>query len=267
MAHLRTDMTNAEYRAVKAWSKSDLDYLAMSPALVEWNRDSPADGSASVDLGTHLHCSLLEPDRYAREYIRAPEFNMRTTDGRAQSEVFFEKATRAGKIVLDTNTHKTVTAMAVSVLAHPTARNLLTGEGVSEASIFWELDGMKLKCRPDRIVVRNNQHLLVDVKKTADIDTFWRSVDDFRYHVQAAYYLDAFHQLTGENAIFAFVVVGERMSIGRHPVRVWVLPKVKINEGKEIYLGNLEVAREYDDFGLHGLELEELNHKYWNRGN
>lgn len=267
MAHLRTDMTNAEYRAVKAWSKSDLDYLSMSAALIEWNRDSPSGGSDSVDLGTHVHCSLLEPERYAKQYVKAPEFNMRTADGRAQSEIFFEKAARAGKIALDARTSDAVSAMTGSVMAHPTARNLLTGEGVSEASIFWELDGMKLKCRPDRIAVRNNQHFLIDVKKTADIDTFWRSVDDFRYHVQAAYYLDAFRQLADQDAIFVFVVVGERMSIGRHPVRTWVLPKIKINEGREIYLENLERAREYDDFGLHGLELEELNHRYWNGGN
>ena len=54
-----------------------------------------------------------------------------------------------------------------------------------------------------------------------------------------------------------FVVVGEKRSIGRHPVRVFELPSELVEKGRAEYLENLESAREYDDFGV-GLEIEEL---------
>ncbi|WP_033032693.1 hypothetical protein, partial [Pseudoalteromonas fuliginea] len=69
-----TALTNDEYRAQKGISKSELDLAHDSVALLEWNKNNPAPGSESVDLGTHIHCALLEPDAFKREYVKMPEF-------------------------------------------------------------------------------------------------------------------------------------------------------------------------------------------------
>lgn len=256
---ITTSLTNQEYRNIKAWSKSDLDLAHDSVALIEWNKNNPAPGSESVDLGTHVHCALLEPDVFKREYVKMPEFDARSKSGSEAKESFLRNVS-GSRIVLDHSQHEMVIAMRDSVLAHPVANALLTSKGQSEASIFAEINGLRVKCRPDRIVDPEvfGQHILVDVKKCASIDEFKWSVRDFRYHVQAAYYSDIYKLLTGHYPRFVFVVVGEARSIGRHPVRVWELPKHAIEAGRVAYLSDLELIREYQEFGC-GLDVEELD--------
>ncbi|QZI90782.1 hypothetical protein MYOV066v1_p0004 [Vibrio phage PS15B.3] len=256
-ATLTTALTNDEYRAQKGISKSELDLAHQSVALLEWNKNNPAPGSESVDLGTHIHCALLEPDVFERDYVKMPEFNMSSQAGKAQAEAFERGITN--KIVLDHQTYNQVLTMRDSVLAHPVANMLLTSKGISEASIFGEINGLKVKCRPDRIVDPEvfNQHILVDVKKCASIDEFAKSVIGFRYNVQQAYYSDIYEQYSGHKPRFIFVVVGEKRAIGRHPVRVWELPNHVVDKGREDYLADLETFKEYQDFGV-GLDVEEL---------
>ena len=165
------------------------------------------------------------------------------------------------KGVLDHDTYQQVIAMRDSILAHPVAKHLLTSKGQSEVSIFGELQGLKVKCRPDRIVDPaefEGVHILIDVKKCADISKFIYSVRDFGYHRQDAFYSDIYHQLTGHRPRFVFVVVGEKRSIGRHPVRVWELPREVVDIGRTQYLEGLEKCREYDEWGC-GLDIEQLD--------
>ncbi|AUR92698.1 putative exodeoxyribonuclease 8 [Vibrio phage 1.175.O._10N.261.55.B3] len=257
MANLTTLLTNDEYRAQKGTSKSELDLAHDSVALLEWNKNNPAPGSESVDLGTHVHCALLEPDVFKKDYVKMPEFGT-SKGGKESAEAFIERIGDS-KIVLDTETYLQVCAMRDSVLHHPVANMLLTSKGISEASIFGEINGMRVKCRPDRIVDPEvfGQHILVDVKKCASIDEFAKSVIGFRYHTQHAYYSDIYEQYSGHKPRFIFVVVGEKRAIGRHPVRVWELPDRIVDIGRSDYLSDLELVREYEEFGC-GLDVEQL---------
>ena len=260
MAHSTTSLTNDEYRTVKAWSNSDISMVLQSPAILEWSKNTPSDGSDSVDLGTHIHCAVLEPDVFAADYIKIPEFDARSKAGREAKESF-KNNMGDNKITLDHDTHHQVITMRDSILAHPVARHLLTSPGQSEVSIFAELQGLKVKARPDRIVDPasfGGQHILIDVKKTADIDKFIYSVRDFGYHRQNAFYSDVYFQLTGHRPRFVFVVVGEKRSIGRHPVRVWELPENVVDKGRVQYLEGLEKCREYAEFGC-GFDIEQLD--------
>jgi hypothetical protein len=258
MAHQTTALTNDEYRSVKAWSNSDISMVLDSPAILEWSKNTPSVGSEAVDLGTHLHCAVLEPDVFARQYVKMPEFG-KTVTGKLQEEAFKNNMDR--KTILTHDVYNSVIAMHDSILAHPTANKLLTSLGQSEVSIFAELQGLKVKARPDRIVdpaLFGGQHILVDVKKTADIDKFIYSVRDFGYHRQHAFYSDVYFQLTGFRPRFVFVVVGEKRSIGRHPVRVWELQQEVVDKGRVEYLEGLEKCREYEEFGC-GFDIEQLD--------
>ncbi|AUR95176.1 putative exodeoxyribonuclease 8 [Vibrio phage 1.201.B._10N.286.55.F1] len=257
MANLTTALTNDEYRTQRGISKSELDLAHESVALLEWNKNNPAPGSESVDLGTHIHCALLEPDVFEKDYVKMPEFGT-SKAGKESAEAFTRNV--GDKIILDAATYQQVLEMRDSVLAHPVAYSLLRSEGISEASIFGEINGMRVKARPDRIVDPSvfGQHILVDVKKTADIDKFHWSVRDFRYYVQDAYYSDIYKQYSGHTPRFIFIVVGEKRSIGRYPVRVFELDTETKHKGRDAYLQDLETVREYQEFGC-GLDVEELD--------
>ena len=165
MPSITGSLTNDEYRKVKAYSKSDLDLVHKSPALLDWVMNVHSDGSEAVERGTDLHCSLLEPDVFAATYCRMPDYDLRSSAGRANAESFRESMAGSGRIILEAKQHDLVTAMRDSVLAHPTANAYLTSEGKSEQSIFWEKEGISLKCRPDRMPnVETFGHVLVDVK-------------------------------------------------------------------------------------------------------
>ena len=43
MAHITTTLTNSEYRAQRGYSKSDLDLIHKSPALLEWKKNAYRD--------------------------------------------------------------------------------------------------------------------------------------------------------------------------------------------------------------------------------
>lgn len=261
MAHQVVGLTNAEYRAQRGLSKSDLDLFHQSPALLEWARNAPSVGSDEVELGTHVHCAILEPDVFAGAYRKAPA-GRSTQAERATFDHFMSICKASGKICLDADTYDMVIAMRDSVLAHPTARDLLTGDGISESSIFGELEGVRVKCRPDRLIRERN--ILVDVKKVDDIDHIARSIQKFRYYVQAAFYSDIYEQWTGVKPRFIFVAVGQRRSIGRHPVRVFELEQAWVDAGRQEYKDDLERVREMEEFGA-GMHVEVLELPRWAR--
>ena len=261
MANQVIGLTNDEYRQQRGISKSELDLIHQSPALLEWARNAPSVGSDAVDLGTHVHCAVLEPDAFAGTYRKAPAGRSTQAD-RARFDAFMASCKSSGKIALDADTYDMVIAMRDSIMAHPTARELLTSPGVSESSIFGELDGVRVKCRPDRIV--EGRHILVDVKKVDAIEHIARSVQQFRYFVQHAFYSDIYEQWTGHKPRFIFVAVGERRSIGRHPVRVFELEQAWVDAGRQEYRDDLERVREMEAFGV-GMHVEVLELPRWAR--
>ena len=250
MPTITNTLTNAEYRAADAISKSDLDLVNKSPDLLEWVRNAPNGDCTSTEvIGTATHSAILEPDLFRLEYIRQPNFNLRTNQGKADAAAFVEA--NKNNTVLSADDFDMVIAMRDSVLAHPLANKLLTSAGQSEASIFFDVDGIKCKCRPDRIVDPGvlGCHIIADVKTTDDIDKFHWSIRDYRYHVQDAYYSEGYRQLTGESPRFLFVVVGKKRVFGRHPVRVFELTQDDKDEGRAEFMADLERYQEFKAFG------------------
>jgi len=250
MPSITGTLTNAEYRKVKAYSKSDLDLIHKSQALIEWARNAHSDGSEAVDRGTDLHCAVLEPDVFKAQYIRMPEYNIKSSAGQANAESFRESMASSGRIILTAKEYDIVGAMRDSIMAHPTARMYLESECINEHSIFWAENGLRFKCRPDCMPDREQfGPVILDVKKIGDIDHLQRSIRNFRYYVQAPFYSDGYEALYGIKPRFIFVAVGERRSIGRHPVRVFELPLAWVEKGRDEYKADIEIAREIEEFG------------------
>ena len=55
------DISNESYHAGDGVSKSQLDMVALSPALLPWSKAAPVDEekTKALDMGTALHCILL----------------------------------------------------------------------------------------------------------------------------------------------------------------------------------------------------------------
>jgi exodeoxyribonuclease VIII len=209
-------MENADYHRHSAVSKSHLDQIAKSP-LHYWaryldpNRVTPQPTPAMA-IGSAVHTHVLELDQWDARYVTAPEgINRRTNAGKAEWEAFEVAST--GRTVLAKADAELVMRMGHAVFAHPAAAMLLAMPGKAETTHMWtdQATGLRCKCRPDWLT--DDGSLIVDLKTTEDASPmgFRKSIANWRYHVQASWYLDGLEQATGKRPDqFIFICVEKK---------------------------------------------------------
>lgn len=228
-------VSDDDYHASKAISKSTLDLVDKSAALAIWQKNAPVDeeNADALDFGKAFHCALLEPERYEQEYVTEPKLDRRTKEGKAKAAEFAEQA--KGKVIVTHDEARKIKLMVGSVMAHPDASAILGLGGVAEASIFWKdaETGEMCKIRPDWH--NSDNHIILDVKTCGDIEgsfkSFAGSIDEYNYHKQDAYYTHGYEQHYGVKPMFVFLVVSTSLECGRYPVRVFMLDEIDKQDG------------------------------------
>lgn len=190
-----------------------------SPAhYLAWLRAKESRDREAFRLGSAAHARILEPERFACEFVVAPDFGplrknddagVTTEQGKANKIRKAEwMAERAGATIIDSAADEATMGMVESIARHPLASALLA-RSKSELTARWAdpITGLPCKARADAF--DETRMVVVDVKTTADAspDAFRRSIASYGYHRQAAHYLSGFHVLTGERVRFAFVAV------------------------------------------------------------
>lgn len=228
-------MTLEQYHRTDAMSKGKLDKIAISPLHYKHSLANPSSPTPEMILGAAYHLKALEPESFDRYYVAAPEINRRTNVGK-EEWAEFEKANE-GKTLLTHEQLTLIDEMLVELYKHPTAIKLLSG-GVAEDSLFAEIDGIKAKCRPD--YKRPDLSCLIDLKTTVDASWlgFSKAIANFKYDVQAAWYLDVAslaEQVNYEQFVFIcqekkppyavaiYVADNEMIEIGREKYRELLL--------------------------------------------
>jgi hypothetical protein len=182
-------MNNAEYHEHPAISKSHLDAINISPLhywsrYVDPNRSAPTP-TLAMEFGTAVHMAVLEPDLYLKTYKRAPELSRTTKAGKEA----WAEAGADGHTLIKSDEWAQIEAMRQQIFAHPAAGKALNLPGQAEQTFLVNdpFTGLPTKCRPDYFT---DSGWLIDLKTTQDasLKGFQRSIANFRYHVQAAYY-------------------------------------------------------------------------------
>ena len=201
-------MSNAEYHALDYVSKSHLDEVNKSP-FHYWDKyinpnSVEIEPTKQMLLGSAMHTMVLEPELFEKEYIvesanapkrptaiqrNAKKPSSQTLDAIAYWEEFDKKA--VGKNLISIDDYERLTIMKQRIFDHPAASTILSLSGVSEQSYQWKDNqtGEICKSRPD--FHTDDGTLIVDLKTTSDASElgFQKSVHNFRYHVQAGFYL------------------------------------------------------------------------------
>ncbi len=206
------DMSNADYHAHPAISKSGLDKIAQSPAHYKYYKENGSDETKAMTFGSAFHTMILEPEKVADSLIVLPdEWLTKAQCGKTiadQKEEFLFK--HQHKTIISTTEMDTAKGMAAAIEAHAAARFILRkSPGKAEPSLFWRNEELGVDCRARFDWVLENG-LIVDLKtcQCAKPEIFDRSALDFRYHVQAAFYMEAYRQVfKSEPAGFAFIAV------------------------------------------------------------
>jgi hypothetical protein len=198
-------MSDAEYRSETSLSCSGAKMLLppSCPAIFHYEREHPVFKEV-FDFGHTAHRLALG---VGSEIVVVDAADWRTKAAKeAQAE-----ARAAGKAPLLAEDYETVKAMAEALERDPIASALLS-DGTPEVSIFWgdEGSGVKRKARLDWLPEANGGRMVVpDFKTTASAnpDSFVKSATNYRYHMQAAWYLDAVTALElADDPAFVFIV-------------------------------------------------------------
>lgn len=232
------DLSDADYHARPELSSTEARLLLTSPAKYRYRKDNPPliDDSPKFDIGKAVHAKVLGA---GADVVVVDADDWRTKAAREARQ----EARDAGKAPLLTREFEAVNAMAESVLQHPTARALLSQPGHAEASLFTTVDDVPVRARFDSLPDRTERRTVaVDLKSTIDasLRAFEKSVANYQYDVQAAWYLDAYAEITGDTeAAFVFVAVEKEppylTAVHQLPL-VWMeMGYTKAKRAREIY--------------------------------
>jgi hypothetical protein len=243
------ELSNADYHAHDSISKSGLDLISRSPAHFFYA--AKRDATRAMEIGTALHCAVLEPERFASEYML-----LRSVTDRRASEYKQAVAVWGAERVLTGTEADKVAGMQESCRNNAAARAYFDQPHRTELSVIATdpETGVIVRCRFDLIT---DSGRALDLKKTQDVrgDAFARSVANYRYHVQAAFYSDVWEWATGEKLQgFDFLAVEEQMP---HASRIFTLDEEAIELGRAQYRADLNLyAKCLDSNEWPGIDCE-----------
>lgn len=268
---IHSDIPVREYHRGPGISKSGLDLLAppSTPAHYKWEREHPRPPTREQLVGDAFHALLLEPERFPAMYVRSEHADFRTKaakEWRAEHEA-------AGRFILRTDSAdperspsewELVHRMRDAVMAHPIASALLDS-GRVEQSVYWlDPETQRLcKCRPD--FWSDAHELLVDIKTTRDASAsgFAKSVAQFRYDVQASWYLDGVRHAGEEARAFVFIAIEKTPPYG---IGVYTLPQRWREVGRTLYRRDLSIYDQCMATGVfpgYPVQVRELEMPPW----
>jgi hypothetical protein len=225
--------TLSEYHARPEWSRSQV-WTAVSQGWPLFHgtfvsKRFPPKESRAFDIGTAAHDLLAGGGNVVRVI---PE--KRLAKNRARSGASYQRwvETHPGKIDLKREEWASVKTMANNVRRHPQLARMMDRAIGREVAIAWtdEETGLELRAYIDLLTGWDTGTIVVDYKTTR-CETpreFSRSVLDYGYHFQAAWYTEAVRQLGYD--VIAFLVVTVDKSPA-HECRVYQLSQRAIDLG------------------------------------
>jgi exodeoxyribonuclease VIII len=226
-------MTDNEYHSNKALGSTDLKNLLRGPAFYKQGRESSEQTSAMM-IGSALHSFILEPAKFDENYYFLPSFG-RTKAEQAAKEQLVNSFSNICKEPIPESQLTEAEAIKIrnAVMAHP--QSWLLKNAVIEQPIFWNAEGIELKCKPDALVELDGGQgfICIDLKTTQDASEwgFNSSVSKFGYHIQAAHYINGIKSLFPDALVaFWFLCVEKKVPYG---VGLYQLDSTYIDIGNE----------------------------------
>lgn len=181
-----------EYLKLEAASNSALKLIRQSPAHFKFREPEDYDTRAK-EIGSAIHCALLEPDRFATHYLVAE------CDVRTAAEYKGLKSDVGGDRVLTRPEHKRIIGMQNAAYRNSRFKKLMNSHGRNELSVVAHDPeaGIAVKCRFDRL---GDSLWAFDIKKCQDArgSEFNRAIGNYGYYMQIPFYAQVWEWATGE---------------------------------------------------------------------
>lgn len=234
------DMSSDDYFATEGYeSNSSLKPILRSTAHYVYNKETPKVDKPHFNLGSAIHCAILEPARFKNEYVISPVFDGRTTVGKQAKAEFFEN--NKGKFIINDDDMECINGIAENIAYHDDAMTLLKA-GKSEVSYFWQDPETEIwmRARADN----ESRFATLDIKSTDDASPkgFIRNCTNFSYDMQAYIYSEARQHVMNETKQFAFLAVEKKAP---YTVALYLASKEMLASGLLQYREALRRVAEY----------------------
>lgn len=201
-----------DYFKNPAMSQSKLKDLKKSPKhffvkhLAE-DRKEPEPTDA-MKFGTAVHMCLFEPTKFNSTYVIDIDVDKRTKEGKAALAEFIKN--NAGKIILSGDELIKIKRIRNSILNKKVSKILFNNKGLAEHELYWKDCGVNCKAKLDFFIEpceTFNNGLIVDLKTTinAEAKEFAKSVHNFGYHNQMAWYCKGVKEIYKTNGYPTFI--------------------------------------------------------------
>jgi len=223
---LVTGMPNDAYHAYAGISKSGLDLVARSPAHYAYR--AAVEPSRAMIIGSATHAAIFEPDVFAKQYMLLKDVTDRRSSAYKEAvKVHGEDNVLTGKEA------DSVAGMQAALQLNHHAKLLLDDDCWNEIACFATdpVTGVLVKCKFDKLT---RGLIGVDLKTTQDLREFAKSVANYRYHVQQAFYADVFEWASIDYKLQAFYFLAVEKD-APNASRIFVLDTPSVEYGRKLY--------------------------------
>lgn len=234
-----------------------------SPAHLRAQMEAPSEPTDAQVIGTATHVAVLEPDSFDGLYARGPEAKRNTNAGKAEWAAV--EAKHPEKMILKPDDFDLCLALRDAVHRHAIARALIEEAADRELSVVWGDPETGVLCKARLDGLARSIGAIVDLKTTKDAAPreYMKSVHNFGYHRQAAFYLDAARVHGMELTDFVQVVVEKSAPYG---VAVYRIEEAAIEAGRRQLRRLLDIYAECLSSGqwpCYGDEIQSITLPAW----
>ncbi len=238
-AQLRLHMPPSQYHASPGLSISRLKRIGYSPMHFQ-HVPAASDQAAPMHLGQAAHCAVLEPERFARDYVvwnrMSDKGNLCPRNGQHWEKF---KAEHPHSEIVMPDEYEHALRMQQAVRGDKWAMRYLT-RGAAEVSMRWMMRGRLCRGRPDYLGIADGKPHLVGLKTADDIrlHKFSTAAARYQYHLQWAWYHDGYDLIRHVRPVMKEIVVESKPP---YAVVVYDIPDEVIEIGREEYTRLLEL--------------------------
>jgi len=206
-------ISNAEYHGMTKYEGSSKVRNAYK-SIKEYLKPH-GEPTTDQKFGTMFHSFFLEPANYEREYYfiemsERPNPDSTMTEGKNKQWLANHKIIAGSRELVKSDNLERMEGMRESLLSYTKGgrfpvREIMACSTFEQSYLIDEFNGVSAKCRPDI----DNALGLWDLKtcKSASEQACIKAIENFRYDIQAAWYIDVYEAVTGIRKPFYFMFV------------------------------------------------------------
>lgn len=201
------NLTFEQYIELEGINQSSLKTLDKGSKYFKYKQED-TETTKALEFGKLVDEYILTPKSFNEKYLIIEEqINKRTNKGK---ERLIDLAEESGKTIIIGNDADPLIGIKKSLYNHPIVSDFLR-DFEPQISLDWidEEYNIKCKARFDGVISMPDKIVIFDLKtaKSAEKIPFTYSMFEYKYHIQAAFYMDGLKKNLKEDKIIEYVLI------------------------------------------------------------